>query len=370
MSDAPGHRLPDFPWDRLAPYAEIARAHPDGIVDLSIGTPVDPTPELVTAALAEAADAPGYPAAAGTADLRESAARWLHRRLGVACPAAQIVPTVGSKELIALLPFLLGLRGRVLIPALAYPTYDVGARLAGCEPVRVPLADGLLDLGALDRLSGDAALLWVNYPANPHGRVAPEAHLADLVGWARSRGVLVASDECYAELTWDAPHVSALRFGTDGVVAVHSLSKRSNAAGLRAGLVAGDHAVVARLLDVRRHAGLLVPAPVQAAMRVALDDDEHVEAQRERYAARRTSLRAALEKSGLEIEHSEGGLYLWATHPAYDDCWALVQRLAERGVLVAPGEFYGSAGTRHVRVALTATDERVAAAARRLEGEL
>jgi len=366
-----GHALPEFPWDRLAPYAETARAHADGIVDLSIGTPVDPTPPLVTAALAAAADAPGYPYAAGTSALREAATSWMRRRLSVDCPPDQVLPTIGSKELIALLPFLLGLRGRVLFPALAYPTYDVGARLAGCEPVPVPLVDGLLDLGALDALADGASLLWANYPANPHGRVADRAHVAALVAWARSRHVLLASDECYAELAWDAPFTSALAVdGTTGVLAVHSLSKRSNAAGLRAGFVAGDADVVARLLAIRRHAGFLVPAPVQAAMAAALDDDAHVEAQRGVYAARRDALRPAAEKAGLVVEHSEGGLYLWASHPSYDDCWALVRALSARGILVAPGEFYGAAGVRHVRIALTATDERVAAAASRLEEEL
>lgn len=367
---ATGHRLPDFPWDRLSGYADTARAHPDGIVDLSIGTPVDATPPVVVDALGAAADSTGYPTAAGTAALREAASRWLARRLGVDCPAAQVLPTIGSKELVALLPFLLGLRGRVLVPELAYPTYDVGARLARCETVAVPLVDGLLDLAALDRLADGAVLLWANYPANPHGAVAPEPHVSALVEWARSRGVLLASDECYAELAWDLPFTSALRFGTDGVVALHSLSKRSNAAGLRAGLVAGDRAVVARLLEVRRHTGLLVPGPVQAAMTAALDDDAHVDAQRDRYLARRTVLQRAAERAGLVVASSQGGLYVWASHPAYDDCWALVRALAERGILVAPGDFYGVAGRRHVRIALTATDERVAAAARRLEGEL
>ncbi len=351
------------------PYAEVARAHADGIVDLSIGTPVDSTPPVVTAALTAAADAPGYPMAAGTPALRDAASGWLSRRLGVDCPPDQVMPTIGSKELVALLPFLLACRGAVLFPALAYPTYDVGARLAGCEPVPVPLRDGLLDIASLDALSGGASLLWANYPANPHGRVAPASHVAELVAWARARGVLLVSDECYAELAWDAPFTSMLSHGTEGVLAVHSLSKRSNAAGLRAGFVAGDADIVARLLAVRRHAGFLVPAPVQAAMIAALGDDAHVEQQRLRYAARRTTLRPAMEKAGLVVDHSEGGLYLWASHPSYDDCWSLVDAMARRGILVAPGEFYGRDGARHVRVALTATDERVAAAARRLEEE-
>ncbi|HVF06197.1 MAG TPA: succinyldiaminopimelate transaminase [Frankiaceae bacterium] len=357
--------LPEFPWDRLTPYGDRARAHPDGIVDLSVGTPVDPTPEVVRRALRDAADAPGYPLTAGTAALREAASRWLERRLGAACPPAQVLPTVGSKELVALLPSLLGLRGRVLFPDLAYPTYDIGARLAGCAPEPVATSDGLVDVAALD--PDGAAALWVNYPANPHGAMAPPEHLADVVAWGRANGVLVLSDECYAEYGWTRPATTVLANGTDGVLAVHSLSKRSNLAGYRAGFVAGDAGVVARLLEVRRHAGLIVPAPVQAAMVAALDDDAHVDEQRARYAARRDTLATALAASGWRVDHSDGGLYLWARHPDVAGCWAAVAWFAERGILVAPGEFYGAAGAEHVRIALTATTDRVAAAADRLE---
>ena len=355
--------LPVFPWDRLTPYADRARAHPDGLVDLSVGTPVDPTPEIVQNALRAAADAPGYPLTAGTPALRAAAAAWLSRRLGVT-DAGTVLPTIGSKELVSSLPSALGLRGRVLFPDLAYPTYDIGARLADCEPVPVTTRDGLVDVGALD--ATDAALLWVNYPANPHGRVAPPEHLADVVAWGRANGVLVASDECYAEFGWTAPVTSVLAFGTEGVLAVHSLSKRSNLAGYRAGFVAGDPAVVERLLDVRRHAGLIVPSPVQAAMTAALGDDAHVEEERERYAERRSLLSKALANTGWRVDHSEGGLYLWAAH-ADHDCWSAVAYLADRGILVAPGEFYGAAGARHVRIALTATTQQVADAAQRLE---
>jgi succinyldiaminopimelate transaminase len=357
--------LPEFPWDRLAPYAATARAHPDGIVDLSVGTPVDPTPPEVQAALRGAADSPGYPLTAGTVALREAAAGWLHRRLGVTVAPDAVLPTIGSKELVASLPSALGLGGKVLFPELAYPTYDIGARLAGCTPVPVRTRDGLVDVDALD--PEGAVLLWVNYPANPHGRIAPMDHLRDVVAWGRAHGVLVASDECYAELGWTAPVTSVLAHGSEGVLAVHSLSKRSNLAGYRAAFVAGDPAVVRTLLEVRRHAGLIVPGPVQAAMTAALRDDTHVEAQWHRYFERRTILLNALGRSGWRVDHSEGGLYLWATHPTHDDCWRAVEWFAERGILVAPGEFYGAAGKTHVRIALTAPTGRVAAAADRLE---
>jgi succinyldiaminopimelate transaminase len=357
-------RLPDFPWDLLVPYGERARAHPGGIVDLSVGTPVDPTPPVVQDALRDAADAPGYPRVAGTAELRQAALGWLRRRFhAVDLDSAAVLPTVGSKELVASLPAQLGLGpgDTVVVPELAYPTYEVGARLAGCDVVA---ADGTLSLGPR-RVS----LLWLNSPANPTGRVLPAEHLRKVVRWARERGVLVVSDECYLECGWQAEPVSVLHpdvceGSVEGLLTVHSLSKRSNLAGYRAGFVAGDPAVVAELLAVRRHAGLMVPWPVQQAMRVALDDDEHVEEQRQRYAARRTALRGALERVGFRIDHSEASLYLWASRD--EPCWDSIAWLAERGILAAPGDFYGTAGAHHVRVAFTVTDERVAAAVERL----
>jgi succinyldiaminopimelate transaminase len=276
-----------------------------------------------------------------------------------------VLPTIGSKELVAWLPTLLGLGSAdaVVYPELAYPTYDIGARLAGAQPVP---ADSLTALGP--RRVG---LVWVNSPANPHGRVLPGKHLAKVVAWARERGAIVASDECYLEFGWDAEPVSlldpAVTGGSlDGVLAVHSLSKRSNMAGYRAGFVVGDPALVRRLLAVRKHAGMMVPAPVQMAMTAALEDDAHVDEQRTRYAKRRDVLRPALESAGFWIDHSEAGLYLWASRD--EPCWDSVAWFAARGILVTPGDFYGTAGERHVRVALTATDDHVATAASRLGG--
>ena len=348
--------LPDFPWDRLVPYAHRARAHPGGIVDLSVGTPVDPTPVIIQDALRTASDAPGYPLTAGTPELREVLRSWSTRRLG-APVGIGVLPTIGSKELVALLPSLLALGpgDTVALPELAYPTYAVGALLAGAKPLTY---SSLLDLGP-----ARVRVIWVNSPANPTGQVLPVAHLAKIVSWARERGVVVVSDECYLELGWDAEPVSVLDpqvCGGDptGLLAVHSLSKRSNLAGYRAGFVVGDPALVATLLEVRKHAGLIVPGPVQAAMVAALGDDDHVVVQRKRYADRRALLRPALERAGLRIEHSAGGLYLWATRG--EDCWTTVADLADRGILVAPGEFYGPRGSEYVRVALTATDERIA----------
>jgi succinyldiaminopimelate transaminase len=331
-----------------------------------VGTPVDPTPAVVQEALRTAADAPGYPTTHGTAALREAAAGWMARRLGATgVDPAAVLPTVGSKELVAWLPTLLGLGpgDTVVIPELAYPTYDVGARLAGATVVA---SDGLLGLGP-----APVSLVWLNSPSNPSGRVLPLDHLRKVVAWARERGAVVASDECYVELGWEARPVSILHPDVcdgdhTGLLAVHSLSKRSNLAGYRAGFVAGDPQLVRELLEVRKHAGMMVPGPVQAAMAAALCDDEHVAVQHSVYARRRTSLRDALEKAGFQIDHSEAGLYLWASRD--EPALQTVGWLAERGILVAPGTFYGVAGARHVRVALTATDERVAAAQARLAG--
>lgn len=358
-----------FPWDTLADAAATARAHPGGIVDLSVGTPVDPVAPVIRAALAEASAVPGYPWTAGTPQLRASAVAALHRRYGVSgLDPDAVLPVIGTKELIAWLPTLLGLGSQdaVVVPELAYPTYEVGARLAGAQVV---VADSLTQLGPLN-----PAVVFLNSPSNPTGRVLGADHLRKVVDWARERGTLVVSDECYLGLAWDTrdaqpysvlhPDVS----GTDhtGLLAVHSLSKSSSLAGYRAGFVAGDPAVVAELLAVRKHAGMMVPGPVQAAMVAALDDDEHEAAQRERYARRRQVLLSAFGSAGFTVEHSEAGLYLWATRgePGRDT----VGWLAERGILVAPGEFYGARGANYVRVAMTATDERVQAAAERLAG--
>ncbi len=375
--------LPDFPWDTLAPFAEAARSHPRGMVDLSVGTPVDPTPAVVRDGLSAAADSPGYPATQGTPALREAVVRWFARRRGVrGLDPGAVLPTLGSKELVALLPSLLGLgAGDVVVhPAVAYPTYDVGARLAGATAL--PTDDPAAALAA-DRPGADSVrLVWLNSPGNPDGRVLPVAELARVVVAARAatartgRPVLVAGDECYAELAWDQPWAGTgvpsildpQVTGGDpaGVLAVCSLSKQSNAAGYRAGFVAGDPAVVAGLLETRRHMGMMVPGPVQAAMTAALDDDAHVADQRARYGRRRAVLREAFTRAGWTVDGSQAGLYLWVR--AGQDGWATVADLARLGILVAPGAFYGPAGAGHVRVALTATDEAVAEAAARLAG--
>jgi len=357
-------QLPDFPWDSLVPYGDVARRHPDGIVDLSVGSPVDPTPELIRRALAEATDAHSYPATAGSPALREGIADWYARRRGVTLGIANVLPTIGSKELVAWMPVLLGLgEGDVVVhPTVAYPTYAVGAAIAGATA-----------LASDDPAEWPAAtkLIWLNSPGNPDGHIDSIEYLTAAVARARELGAVIVNDECYAELRWTgeatAPSILDPRVIGDSrrlVLSVYSLSKQSNLAGYRAGFVAGCADLIAELLEARKHAGLMPPAPVQHAMIAALGDDEHVAVQRERYRARRAVLLAALEAAGFRIDESGAGLYLWATRG--EDAWVTVAALAELGILVAPGVFYGAAGAKHVRFALTATDERIAAAASRL----
>lgn len=358
-------RLPDFPWDTIAGAKARAQAHPDGVCDLSVGTPVDPVPPAAQRALADAApDWAGYPTVWGTPALRAAIRGYLERRWNAAALTDEnVLPVVGTKELVAHLPLQLGIgAGRtVVIPTTAYPTYEVGARIAG--------ADVLATDDPAEAAAARPALIWINSPANPHGAILGPDALRAWVDAARSVGAVLASDECYGEFGWTAEPASvldpAINGGSlDGLLAAFSLSKRSNLAGYRAGFLAGDAAIIGELLAVRKHSGLMVPGPVQAVMAAMLGDTEHVTRQRERYLARRAVLKPALEAAGFRIDDSDGSLYLWATRG--EDCRATVDWLAERGILAAPGDFYGEAGARHVRIALTASDERIAAAAARL----
>lgn len=363
-SASPARRLPQFPWDRLVPFKERAAAHAGGIVDLSVGAPVDEVSPSIQLALCEAAARPGYPTVAGTPELREAIRSWLHRHAGVGGDVA-VLPTVGSKELVAALPAQLGVSAgdAVSYPEIAYPTYEIGAILAKADAL--PVADPRDAAGSRLRLA------WINYPTNPTGAVASVEYLRGLVRWSRENGVVLASDECYLTLGWDPDHqpVSILDPAVNdgdltGLLATHSLSKRSSLAGYRSAFVAGDPAVIADLLEIRRHSGFIVPWAVQQATIAALHDEDHAIEQRLRYEARRETLRAALEGAGFRIDESKAGLYLWATRD--ETCWETVAWLAERGILAAPGEFYGAKGAEHVRVALTATDDAVQTAAKRL----
>jgi succinyldiaminopimelate transaminase len=340
-------------WRALKPQITTAFAHPDGIVGLAVGAPVDEVPAVIREALVSGCGFSGYPATAGSAELRESIVTSLARRYGITGAAdATVLPTVGSKEIIAALPGLLE-AGTVVIPELAYPTYEAGAWLAGARV----------------RRSGPGDLIWANSPSNPSGRVHSVGELRGLVAAARAAGAVLASDECYLAFGWAEQPLSVLHPDVcdgdfTGLLAVHSLSKTSNLAGYRAGFVVGDPALVNRLTELRKQGGLTVPHPVQQAMVAASSDDAHIATQRERYRARRARLWPALEAAGFRIDESAAGIYLWAT--AGEDAWKSVTRLAEHGILVSPGTFYGPAGGQHIRVALTATDERIDAAAARL----
>ena len=361
----------------MADAKRRASAHPDGLVDLSVGTPVDPTPTSVQQALAAAADSSGYPTTIGTPALRAALVDFVrrHRSAPEQLDVDGVLPTVGSKELVAHLPFQLGIGAGdvVAFPHIAYPTYDIGARFVGAEPLAVDMADLAARGDAALPDSSDASrirLLWLNSPSNPTGEVLTAAQMAAILDWARGRGIVVASDECYALLPWtvdEVPSVLDPRVNggdLDGVLCVYSLSKQSNLAGYRAAFVAGDPSLVGELVAVRKQAGMMLPGPMQAAMTVALGDDAAVAAQREVYRSRRAILEPALQAAGGTIHGSQAGLYLWTSFG--EDSMTSVERLADLGVLVAPGMFYGEGGTNSVRVALTATDERITAAARRL----
>jgi succinyldiaminopimelate transaminase len=359
-------RLPAFPWDRLERYKKLAASHSGGLIDLSLGAPVDPVPSAVQRALSEAARFEQLTHAQAEAAFQRAAADWLWRRHSVRVDPSAVVATLGSKEVLAWLPRLAGASSgsRVIHPELAYPTYAMGAALADAEPIPCDTPE-LLDA---ERVT----LLWINSPSNPTGRVLSPERMAELVRWARNRDVLLASDECYIDLGPDtSPPLSVLhpqvcQGDHNGLLAVHTLSKRSNLAGYRAGFLTGDTQITERLGRWRRAIGLVPAVPILVAMACALGDDKHSDQQRERYASRRKRLASAFAATGWQVADSQAGMYLWVTHPAYD-CWDATTAMANRGILVAPGEFYGSSGCRHIRVALTASDERIIEAGRRLQ---
>ena len=368
-------RLPPYPYDRLDGLAKLAAAHPGGMVDCSVGTPCDPPLPAVVEALASSGSERGYPASAGSPALREAAAAWLVRRFGLAdVPATSVAACVGTKALVASVPHVLQLRtpakDTVLYPAVSYPTYAMGAALAGCRAVAVPPPRGRLgglDLNAVDPDDAARALLvWSNSPSNPTGGLGD---LAAEAAWGRTNGVPVFSDECYAEFTWDGAPRSVLEHGPDGVVAVHSLSKRSNLAGVRVGFYAGDAELVEFMRAVRQHAGLMVPGPAQAAGVAALADDAHVEAQRARYRERLAYLAGVFGAYGCPVALPEGGFYLWVPVPEgrWPDAWAMAEALAtDGGLLVSPGDLYGEGRADHVRVAVVQPMELLALVGERL----
>lgn len=359
---------PPYPYDRLDALKRVAAGHDGGVIDLSIGDPCDPPSPAVIAALSTSNSERRYPPSIGSEPLRTAARDWMHRRFAVDVPLEQVAACVGSKEFVVTTPHWMRLRtptrDTVLYPAVSYPSYEMGAILAGCRAVPVPMTPtGSLDLSSISADdAGRAVMLWSNSPSNPTGALDD---LAAVVRWGRQHGVPVFSDECYTEFTWEGLPTTALRDGPDGVIALHSLSKRSNLAGLRVGFYAGDAAIVHYLKEVRKHAGLMVPGPAQAAAVVALGDDEGVRAQAEVYRRRlRRTAEVLAAWSGIDIALPKGGFYLW-----FDavDGWEFASRLArEGGALVSPGDFYGAGGANNVRVAVVQPDERIELLASRL----
>ena len=349
-------KLPDFPWDALAPYGAIAKKHPQGAIDLSVGTPVDPTPEFIQKAFQEASNSPSYPVTVGTPELREAITTWAKKYLGATGDFA-VLPLIGSKEFVAWLPTFIEAQS-VLFPDVAYPTYLVGSLLAEAKATPV-------SIDATQWPQADMA--WVNSPSNPTGRVHSESEFKAAIDWSRKNQSVVVSDECYLEFGDSVKPTSILNYtGGDNtnILAVFSLSKRSSMAGYRAAFIVGDPALIARILEVRKHAGMMVPLPVQVAMVAALSDESHVAEQRARYNARRATLTPALKSAGFSIENSEAGLYIWATRN--ENCWDSVSWLAELGIIATPGIFYGDLGASHIRIAMTATDAQIAEAAARI----
>ena len=360
-------QLPEYPWQQLVPFKKIASEHPDGPIDLSIGSPVDPTPEIIKQALNQASNSAGYPSATGTQSLQQSIVNWFSSRRSVQLRTSQVMPTVGSKEFISWLPVMLGLseKDAVVQPRLAYTAYEVGAKFAGCE---------LVSEDDPNLWPENTKLIWINSPSNPNGAVMSVSQMRNAVTRARELGAVLVSDECYAELGWQEGFESIATpcllqdevTGGDmtNLLAIYSLSKQSNVAGYRAALAGGDEDLIQGLINLRKHAGLIVPSPVQAAMAAALADYEHVAEQKALYRNRLEVLSQALEEVGFEIADCQGGLYLWVK---VEDTFEAVQQFAEQGILVGPGEFYGEAGKGFVRLSVTATDEDVQRASRRLK---
>ena len=329
----------------MAPYGEKAKKYPGGFIDLSQGTPVDPTPTFIQEALTKASNSPSYPLTAGSSQLKDAIRAWATLNLG-ASGEFDVLPVIGSKEFVALLPTFLQSK-TVLYPKIAYPTYLVGALMASAKAIPVEI----------DAKSWPTAdLAWINSPSNPTGQVQSDSEILATINWARNNGSVIASDECYLSFSKEAKSILSLTGGNnEGVLAVHSLSKRSNLAGYRASFVIGDSKLIDQIRQIRKHAGLIVPLPVQQAMIAALSDNNHAIEQAERYEKRRIKLITALSKAGFSIEFSKAGLYIWCSKN--EDCYKTVDWFANLGVLVTPGSFYGS--EKFIRIALTATDESI-----------
>lgn len=364
-----------YRWERLAASKKIAAAYPDGMIDLSVGSPVDDVPPSVRTALVKASNdsnAYGYPATVGTEQLQKALFEWFKsaRKVDLTGLGARVIPSVGSKEAVALMASLLQLpQGSTVVqPAISYPTYEIGTQLAGCRVAKVDITD----TDSWEHLS-NVSMVWVNSPSNPTGETLSADQLERIVAAARRIGAVVVSDECYALLEWKnldgdgtAPSILDPRVcgsSAQGVLCLYSLSKQSNMAGYRTAFIAGDGEILARMQEFRKQIGLIVPGPIQAAMVSALGDATSVAAQKERYRARLQSLVEGLRGAGYEAAMPDGALYVWV-RALSGDCWKDIDRLAHVGIIVSPGEFYGDKA--YLRFSSTASDADIAAAVERL----
>jgi acetylornithine aminotransferase len=348
-----------YPFVRLEEARRRLVAAGVDVIDFGKGDPNEPTDPVIRRALVDAVpERAPYPLAAGLPELRDAAAGWCRRRFGVEVdPETELVPTYGSKEAIFSLAQVLvdaGSEKRVVaFGEPAYPVYERGALFAGAEVQLLPLVreNGFLpDLAALDERT---AIVWVNYPHNPTGAVAPLAFYEELAALAERLDFVIASDEAYSELWFDAPPASALQVADRSrVVVFQTLSKRSSMTGYRSGFVAAPPEVIAALKAYRPTVGTAPQEFVQRASIVAWTDERHVEETRARYAAKRDVMVPALANHGFEIVASEATMYLWVAVP---DAETLVEQLLERGVLVSPGSFFGPSGEGYVRFALVPT---------------
>ena len=356
---------PPYPYEQLDKFRNLAESLPGGAVDLSIGTPCDSVPEVVKRSITSEMSldsARPYPSSVGSEDFLKAASKWMERCLKVEIPETSIGACIGSKEIVTGLPAVLKLRNpdkdTVLYPAVSYPSYSMGAQLANCRSVAVPVdEEWRIDLSRIDKKDIERAIcLWVNSPGNPAGAIEDLEKIAD---WGKANEVMILSDECYVEFTWGTSPKSVLQSSKEGVLAIHSLSKRSNLAGMRVGFYAGDLELVSYLREVRKHQGFMLSGPAQNAGIAAMNDQAHVDKQKQLYLGRLSKLMNIFDSLGIETAMPEGAFYLWIAAPEADE-WRLVQELAKNlGMVVTPGEFFGEKGKGYIRVAAVATDDRI-----------
>jgi succinyldiaminopimelate transaminase len=362
--------LQTYPFVRLDEAKAAARARGVELIDFGMGDPMEPTPAFIQQALADALPlTAGYPRAPGLPELRDAIAGWLGRRFGAEVdPERELIPTYGSKEAIFLFPLVACAPGKdiVVVPEPAYPVYERGAQFAGAEARFVPLLEENSWLPDLDAIDDDTwercAIFWVNYPHNPTGAVAPRAFYEELAERARVHDFYLASDEAYTELWFDEAPGSAVQLADrTNVVVFQTLSKRSSMTGYRSGFVCAEPALLDALRSFRPNVGTAPQEFVQRASVAAWSDEAHVESNRALYARKRAVLEPALPT--VARGSSVASFYLWFPVPDGETSEAFATRLLERGVVVAPGSYFGPSGEGYARLALVPDEDACARAA-------